>query len=212
MARSTVGAFHFSLVTCDPQCETFLTKKCQKSSGLHMRRLQRDLVLQESLLKDVIILMTLKVLLAILTNFLDEIKKKFEISGPASHLSLFKSDGTTEIDVGASPAEYLEGNSDGNPLIVKSVFSSQVSSLQNNSPSKAALILQSTMTTKEKESILKDIFEVQSKDREVQSKERNVQFLERVVQSKDKALQFQDGFLLKSWKKISNASKQSVIF
>ena len=37
------------------------------------------------------------------------------------------------------------------------------------------------MTTKEKESILKDIFEVQSKDRE--------------VQSKDKALQFQDGFL-----------------
>ena len=43
-------------------------KKCQKSCGLHMRLLQGHLVLQESLLKDVNLWMTLKVALEILAN------------------------------------------------------------------------------------------------------------------------------------------------
>jgi hypothetical protein len=34
-------------------------------------------------------------------------------------ITLYQSDGTTEIKVGASPADYLEGNTDENPLIVK---------------------------------------------------------------------------------------------
>ena len=32
---------------------------------------------------------------------------------------MYRSDGTTEIDVGDSPADYLEGNSRHNPLVVK---------------------------------------------------------------------------------------------
>ena len=55
-------------------------------------------------------------------DFLEEIKKKFEIPVPASHLTLYQPDGITEIDVGASPADYLEGNTDENPLIVCSTL------------------------------------------------------------------------------------------
>jgi hypothetical protein len=36
-------------------------------------------------------------------------------------ITLYNSDGTTEIDVGASPADYMEGNSRRNPLIVRSI-------------------------------------------------------------------------------------------
>ena len=36
-------------------------------------------------------------------------------------ITLYNSDGTTEIKVGASPGDYLEGNSDENPLIVRSI-------------------------------------------------------------------------------------------
>lgn len=45
----------------------------------------------------------------------EEIKKKFEISGPSSHLTSYQPDGTTEIDAEVSPS-LLAG---GNPLIVK---------------------------------------------------------------------------------------------
>ncbi len=37
-------------------------------------------------------------------------------------ITLYKSDGTTEIDVGDSPSVLVEGNSDGNPLIVRSTL------------------------------------------------------------------------------------------
>ena len=50
-----------------------------------------------------------------------DLKKEFEITGPASQLTLFHSDGTTGIDVGDSPADCLNGNSPNNPLIVCSI-------------------------------------------------------------------------------------------
>jgi hypothetical protein len=52
-------------------------------------------------------------------DFLKEITKEFEISGPSSHLTLYQPDGISEIDVGDSPADYREGNSRRKPLIVK---------------------------------------------------------------------------------------------
>ncbi len=54
-------------------------------------------------------------------DLLEEIKKKFQIPGPASALTLYQPDGTTEIDVGDSPADYLKGNTRINPLIVRTV-------------------------------------------------------------------------------------------
>ena len=39
-------------------------------------------------------------------------------------ITLYKSDGTTEIDGGDSPTDYWNGNSSEYPLIVKSVVSS----------------------------------------------------------------------------------------
>ena len=70
-------------------------------------------------------------------DFLEEIKKKFEISGPASQLTLYKSDGTTEIDVGDSPADYLEANSGHNPLIVKAFVAISDSSSETSLERKA---------------------------------------------------------------------------
>jgi len=55
-------------------------------------------------------------------DLLEEIKKKFEIPGPASAMTLYKPDGTTKIDVGDSPADYLKENARGNPLIVRSTL------------------------------------------------------------------------------------------
>jgi len=54
-------------------------------------------------------------------QFLKEIKKEFEIPGPASQLTLYQlKDGQeVEIDVGDSPADYVTGNSRKNPLVVK---------------------------------------------------------------------------------------------
>jgi hypothetical protein len=63
-------------------------------------------------------------------DFLKEVKKEFEIPGPASQLSLYQPDGTTDIDVGDSPADYLDGNSRATPLIVKT---NVVSDLQHTS-------------------------------------------------------------------------------
>ena len=37
-------------------------------------------------------------------------------------ITLYQSDGTTEIDVEVSPADYLGGNSKENPLIVRSTL------------------------------------------------------------------------------------------
>jgi hypothetical protein len=56
-----------------------------------------------------------------IAEFLKEIKKEFEIPGPSSHLTLYKSDGTTEIDVEDSPAHFLKENSRRNPLVVRIV-------------------------------------------------------------------------------------------
>ena len=56
-------------------------------------------------------------------RFVDEIKKKFPNSlgsFDASQLTLYQPDGITEIKVGDSPAKYLNGNTDENPLIVRS--------------------------------------------------------------------------------------------
>jgi hypothetical protein len=53
-------------------------------------------------------------------DFMKEIKKESQLSIPSkTPITLYKSDGTTEIDVGDSPSLLLEGNSRGNPLIVK---------------------------------------------------------------------------------------------
>ncbi|KAJ1514463.1 hypothetical protein HMI55_004642 [Coelomomyces lativittatus] len=38
---------------------------------------------------------------------------------PASKITLYQPDGKTEIDIGDSPTDYLDGNSRRNPLIVK---------------------------------------------------------------------------------------------
>ena len=63
---------------------------------------------------------------------IDEIKQKFEIPGPSSHLSLYKSDGTTEIDVEDSPSLKVDGNSSKNPLIVKVIVDMSYSSSETN--------------------------------------------------------------------------------
>ena len=53
-------------------------------------------------------------------DFIKEIKKESQLSIPSkTFITLYHSDGTTEIDVGDSPSLLLEGNSRGNPLIVK---------------------------------------------------------------------------------------------
>jgi len=120
-------------------------------------------------------------------DLLEEIRKKFALSVPPSHLTLYQPDGTTEIKVGDCPADYLEGNTDGNPLIVRIVEITEnpsISIVPKTSPSKVALVLRSNMTTEEKESILKDILEVQAKERELQAKDREVQAKEREVQDK----------------------------
>lgn len=54
-------------------------------------------------------------------DFLKEIKREFEIPGPSSHLTLYQPGGTVEIDVGDSPANYLNGNTSKNPLVVKTL-------------------------------------------------------------------------------------------
>jgi len=65
-----------------------------------------------------------------IADFLKEIKKEFEISGPSSHLTLYQPKGTTEIDVGDSPSLLVGGNSRGNPLIVKA-FVAEIASDQD---------------------------------------------------------------------------------
>ena len=53
-------------------------------------------------------------------DFLKEIKKESQLAIPQNTpISLYKSDGTTEIDVGDSPADHSDGNSRHNPLVVK---------------------------------------------------------------------------------------------
>ncbi len=47
-------------------------------------------------------------------------------------ITLYKSDGTTEIDVGDSPANYLEGNSRNNPLTVKLLVAMSISSSETS--------------------------------------------------------------------------------
>ena len=53
-------------------------------------------------------------------DFLNRLYEKHLLSIPQNTpITLYRSDGITEIRVGDSPADYLEGNTDGNPLIVK---------------------------------------------------------------------------------------------
>ena len=59
-----------------------------------------------------------------IADFIKEIKKNITFAVPTSLLVLYKSDEMTEIDDGDSPADYLQGNSSRNPLIVKTAFSS----------------------------------------------------------------------------------------
>jgi hypothetical protein len=56
-----------------------------------------------------------------IADFLKEIKKEFEIPGPASHLTLYqvKDEQEVEIDVEVSPSLLVGENSRKNPLIVK---------------------------------------------------------------------------------------------
>ena len=63
-------------------------------------------------------------------DFLENIKKKFEIPGPSAHLTLYRRDGT-KIDVGDSPALLDAGKSRNNALIVKTaaVGSTEVEAL-----------------------------------------------------------------------------------
>jgi hypothetical protein len=56
-------------------------------------------------------------------DFLKEVKKESQLAIPQNApITLYKSDATSEIKVGASPADYLEGNTDENPLIVCSTL------------------------------------------------------------------------------------------
>jgi hypothetical protein len=48
-----------------------------------------------------------------------------------SHLTLYKTDGTTEIKVGDSFSLLVEGNTDGNPLFVKEFVTISDSSSRN---------------------------------------------------------------------------------
>ena len=58
-------------------------------------------------------------------DFLKEIRKESQLAIPQNTpITLYKSDGTTEIDGGDSPTDYWNGNSSEYPLIVKSVVSS----------------------------------------------------------------------------------------
>jgi hypothetical protein len=52
-------------------------------------------------------------------DFLKKIKEEFDLPVPAVSLFLYHPNGTTEIDVGAFPAEYLDGNSRTSPLVVR---------------------------------------------------------------------------------------------
>ena len=54
-------------------------------------------------------------------DILQEIKKKSQLLSIPQNtpITLYQPDGTTGIDVGDSPYEYLDGNSRKNPLIVK---------------------------------------------------------------------------------------------
>ena len=50
-------------------------------------------------------------------DFLKEIKKESQLAIPQNTLiTLYNSDGTTEIDIGDSPSLLVEGNSRGYPL------------------------------------------------------------------------------------------------
>jgi hypothetical protein len=56
-----------------------------------------------------------------IAQFREEVKKKFEIPGPAARITLYhlKDGQEAEIDVGDSPSDYVTGNSRKNPLVVK---------------------------------------------------------------------------------------------
>ena len=65
-------------------------------------------------------------------DFLKEIKKESQLAIPQNTpITLFHSDGTTEIDVGDSPSLFVTGNSRATPLIVKttSVFDLELDQL-----------------------------------------------------------------------------------
>jgi hypothetical protein len=88
-------------------------------------------------------------------------------------ITLYTSDGTTEIDVEVSPSSLEDGKSGNNPLIVRIVEIAEESSIIPKASSNVASVLRSKMTIGQKESILKEF--ILSKEREVQSKEREVQ-------------------------------------
>jgi hypothetical protein len=54
-----------------------------------------------------------------IADFRKEVEKKLTFSAPAIYLSLFRPDGATDINVGDSPADSLDGNSSTNSLVVK---------------------------------------------------------------------------------------------
>ena len=55
-------------------------------------------------------------------DFIKEIKKESQLAiPPNTPITLYQPDGTTEIKVGDSPADFLQGNSSGNPLTAKTV-------------------------------------------------------------------------------------------
>ena len=83
-------------------------KKCRKSFGYNTRLLKTFGPTKVSVegCEDV-------------DDFLKEIKKIFALSVPVSRLTLYQPDGTTEIDVGDSPALFAAENSRNTPLVVK---------------------------------------------------------------------------------------------
>jgi hypothetical protein len=103
-------------------------------------------------------------------DFKVAIRRNPELSIPSkTPITLYQPDGITEI----KPTETLEflqdaGKAAGDaPLIVRIAGVA--------SRSKASLVLHSNLAEEDKESIIKDIWEVQAKQREVQDKQREVQ-------------------------------------
>ena len=75
----------------------------------------------------------LKGIIENITYFIVAVRNNPELAIPQNTpITLYQSDGTTEIDVGDSPSLFVDGNSRNNPLIVRIVEIAEESSFSIN--------------------------------------------------------------------------------
>jgi hypothetical protein len=133
-----------------------------------------------------------------IADLLKEIKKEFALSVPPSQLTLYKSDGTTEIDVGDSPSDCLNGNSRNNPLIVKT--HSPIPALKSVTTEKATFQLYSWRASKKPfKVILLDLNEGRIPLKALLEKEKMTSLYRMDAEGNVILLADQDGFSIQKW-------------